>query len=161
MILKSKHIYWYHEFGNIWSVLFDHICEEKVTIFIKNGLCLHKLKSEWETTVMNSLKRILKDSVMTKDIHQSKVHCIKITDIKNDEKVFKEFVEPLIVDWKNRDEKLVDGYSWIYEQFHSLISHSFHQRNYQISSQTILILKLEILTSLYIHLAWFITSHVW
>ena len=30
------------------------------------------------------------------------------------------------------------------KHFHSLISHSFHQRNYKISSQTILISKLEI-----------------
>ena len=36
----------------------------------------------------------------------------KITDITNDDKVFKEFFEPRINDWKYRDEKLVDGYAW-------------------------------------------------
>ena len=36
----------------------------------------------------------------------------KITDITDDKKIFKEFVEPKIADWKYRDEKLVDGYAW-------------------------------------------------
>ena len=36
----------------------------------------------------------------------------KITDITNDDLVFKEFIEPRINDWKYRDEKLTDGYAW-------------------------------------------------
>ena len=29
--------------------------------------------------------------------------------------MLKEFVEPTVADWKHREEKMVDGYPWIYE----------------------------------------------
>ena len=36
-------------------------------------------------------------------------------------KVYKEFIQPRIQDWKNRYEKLVDGYSWILESVSEII----------------------------------------
>jgi len=36
----------------------------------------------------------------------------KITDITNDDLVFKEFIEPRINHWKYKDEKLTYGYAW-------------------------------------------------
>ena len=56
---------------------------------------------------------IFPDDISYRGHTSSKLHWVKLTDITNDEKVFKEFIEPLIPGWKSRYEKLVDGYAWI------------------------------------------------
>ena len=74
------------------------------------------------------MEDVVQGNYYVKGYISKKANWSKLTDVTNEYKILKEFVEPTVADWKHIEEKMVDGYAWIYESV-SEIDLTFIQSN--------------------------------